>query len=213
MVATVQASRRGTGLLAAVGGVWLAVAIAAAWAGLVVRDPDEPPLRIGLAAGLPVVVVGLALLAPRFRAWVEGLDLGVLIAMQGWRVAGFAFLAVYAQDLLPASFALPAGLGDLVVGLAAPFVAAAVAHRSRGAGPLFIGFTVVGIADFVMAVSLGIANGIGARVLLPDGTLDTPPMAELPLSLVPTFAVPFLLVVHVLSLVRFNAEKRHAVPR
>jgi len=213
MVATVEASRRGTGLLAAVGGVWLAVAIAAAWAGLVVRDPDEPPLRIGLAAGLPVVIVGLALLAPRFRAWVEGLDLGVLIAMQGWRVAGFAFLAVYAQDLLPASFALPAGLGDLVVGLAAPFVAAAVAHRARGAGPLFVGFTVFGIADFVMAVSLGIANGIGARVLLPDGTLDTPPMAELPLSLVPTFAVPFLLVVHVLSLVRFNAEQRHAVPR
>lgn len=213
MVATVEASRRGTGLLAAVGGVWLAVAIAAAWAGLVVRDPDEPPLRIGLAAGLPVVIVGLALLAPRFRAWVEGLDLGVLIAMQGWRVAGFAFLAVYAQDLLPASFALPAGLGDLVVGLAAPFVAAAVAHRARGAGPLFVGFTVFGIADFVMAVSLGIANGIGARVLLPDGSLDTPPMAELPLSLVPTFAVPFLLVVHVLSLVRFNAEQRHAVPR
>ncbi|MEV4625909.1 hypothetical protein AB0J90_06430 [Micromonospora sp. NPDC049523] len=197
---------RGTLLLVVVGAVWLTLAGLAAWAGLIVRDPDEPPLRIGLAAGLPVVLVGSALLVRRFRAWVETLDLTVLINLQCWRVAGFAFLALYAQDLLPASFAVPAGYGDIVVGLAAPFVAIHVLRRGRAARPVFLGFTFFGIADFVVAIGMGIVNGIGAREALPDGTLTTPPMAELPLSLIPTFAVPFLLVLHLLSLVRFRAH-------
>lgn len=200
-------SRRGTAVLAVVGAVWLTLAYLAAEAGLVARSADEPPLRIGLAAGLPVLLVGAGLLlSRRFRGWAETLDLGLLINLQAWRVAGLAFLVLYAQGLLPGGFALPAGLGDLAVAFAAPFVAIYVLRRGRGARPLFLGFTFFGIADFVVAVGLGMVHDLGAHGVLADGSLTTPPMAQVPLSLIPTFAVPFLLVLHLLSLVRFRAH-------
>src|SRR5215470_6340255 len=193
--------------LVIVGALWLTLAALAAAADLVVRPASEPPLRIGLAVGLPVLAVGLGLLlVPRFRAWAESLDLTVLISLQGWRVAGFAFLALYAQRLLPGSFAWPAGLGDLAVGLTAPFVAGYAARRARAAGPVVIGWTAFGIADFVIAIGLGMANSLTVREVLPGGALAPAPMAELPLSLIPTFAVPFLLVVHLLTLARLRAH-------
>jgi hypothetical protein len=183
--------------------VWLAVATAAGVAGVFERQVGEPPLKLAVAVGLPVGGVAVALVtSPRFRAWAETLDLGLLVNLQAWRVLGFAFLAAYAQGVLPGAFAWPAGLGDLAVGLAAPFVAVHVAHRARSARTVFRCWTAFGILDFVVALALGVATNIGARGVLPDGSLSQAPIYDLPLSLIPTFAVPFLLVVHLLSLAR-----------
>jgi hypothetical protein len=38
-------------------------------------------------------------------------------------VAGLSILALWAEGLLPARFALPAGIGDVLIGLSAPLVA------------------------------------------------------------------------------------------
>ena len=46
--------------------------------------------------------------------------------MQSWRVIGVMFLALYAFGLLPGLFAWPAGVGDAIVGLSAPFVLRAI---------------------------------------------------------------------------------------
>jgi hypothetical protein len=43
-----------------------------------------------------------------------------LIGIQLYRVLGLNFLVLYALGRLPAEFALPAGVGDVIVGLAAP---------------------------------------------------------------------------------------------
>ena len=193
--------------LVVVGVLWLTLAALAAAADLVVRPANEPPLRIGLAAGVPVLAAGLGLLlVPRFRAWAESLDLTVLITLQGWRCAGFAFLALYAQGLLPGSFAWPAGLGDLAVGLTAPFVAGYAARRGRATRSVVIAWTAFGILDFAVAIALGMANSLTVREVLPGGGLASAPVSELPVSLIPTFAVPFLLVIHLLTLARLRAH-------
>src|SRR5215212_4132482 len=46
------------------------------------------------------------------------------------RVTGLAFLIAMAQGYLPAAFALPAGLGDIAIGLTAPYVAWRLARGS-----------------------------------------------------------------------------------
>ena len=75
---------------------------------------------------------GLALLvfSPRFRAWSRSRDLRLLTELQAWRMIGFAFLAVAAVDALPAGFAVPAGVGDVLVGLTAPIVATLVVRTA-----------------------------------------------------------------------------------
>jgi hypothetical protein len=175
---------------------WFGVALAAGAAGVFASPPGTPPTAIGLAAAVPpLVVIGLLLTSVRFRDWVRGLDLRLLTLLQTWRVAGLAFLALFAVGELPAGFALPAGLGDVLVGLTAPLVAVFVVGGGRWARRTYIGWTVFGIADLLAAVALGVTSGAGAA-----------PMAELPMSLVPTFGVPFTLALHVISLV--NASQR-----
>jgi hypothetical protein len=190
---------RGAVVLPLVGVVWVALAAVGAAAGVFERSVGSPPIRVALAAGVPVLVVGLALVfSGRFRDWARSLDLTLLVVVQGWRVAGFVFLAYYAVGLLPGGFAWPAGIGDLVVGFAAPFVARRL-DRGRG---WFLAWTVFGVLDFVVAVTMGAVHDVGASGVLADGTVLTAPMAHLPLVLIPTAAVPFLTIVHMLSLVR-----------
>jgi hypothetical protein len=47
-----------------------------------------------------------------FREIVLAVDLPTISGIQGWRFAGFVFLALWAQGLLPGYFAWPAGAGD-----------------------------------------------------------------------------------------------------
>lgn len=90
---------------------------------------------------------------------------------------------------------LARGWGDIAIGATASFVAlkrASPDHRK-----IFVLWQVLGIADLVTAVTLGKL----ARVIDPHG-IPTNAMTVLPLSLIPTFAVPLLLILHVICIVQ-----------
>jgi hypothetical protein len=117
-------------------------------------------------------------------------------------VVGVTFLLVMAQGHLPAVFALPAGLGDIAAGLAAPFVARRLAHgggRTRG-----VWFNLFGILDLVVALGIGFLAGLGPWRPL-EVTPSTEPLSLLPLALVPTVAVPLAIALHLVSLRRLRA--------
>jgi hypothetical protein len=178
--------------------VWLGVAMAAGAAGVFHTGPDAPPVALGVAAaGPPLVVVGLLAWSVSFRDWVRGLDLHLLTMLQSWRIAGFALLALWGVGELPAGFALPAGIGDVIVGITAPAVALVVVGRSR---MVFYGWTFFGIADLVNAVTLGVLHSTSPIGVLADPAVSTDVMRDLPVSLIPTFGVPLTLVLHAVSL-------------
>ncbi len=171
--------------------IWFGITLAAGAAGLFETPAGEPPVAIGVAAAVPpLVVIGMLAFSARFRDWVRGLDLGFLTLLQTWRVAGVAFLALLVQGDLAAVFALPAGLGDVAVGLTAPLVAAYVLGGGRWARRTYVGWTLFGIADLLAAIALGVTAGAGME-----------PVSVLPLSLIPTFGVPLTLALHAMSLV------------
>jgi hypothetical protein len=110
-----------------------------------------------------------------------------------FRVAGVAFLLTMALGHLPALFALPAGLGDIATGIAAPLVARRLAQgRARRAALWFNAF---GMTDLVVALVLGALTGFQLLNVTPSAA----PISELPLALVPTAAVPLLLALHITS--------------
>jgi hypothetical protein len=90
-------------------------------------------------------------------------------------------------------FALPAGWGDIAIGATAPFVALALAVPGRRKS--FIFWQILGIADLVNAVALGTL----ATVLNPHG-IGADAMTVLPMSLIPTFAVPLFLILHIICI-------------
>ncbi|HEX9034206.1 MAG TPA: hypothetical protein VF834_20375 [Streptosporangiaceae bacterium] len=133
-----------------------------------------------------------------------------LVLPHSFRVAGVVFLLTMAIGHLPALFALPAGLGDIAVGIAAPLVARRLAQGTGRRAALR--FNAFGIADLVVALTLGALTGYQLINLAPSGA----PISELPLVLIPTAVVPLLLALHitsVLALVRGPRSQSASAPR
>ena len=121
-------------------------------------------------------------------------------------VEGSAFLLTMALGHLPALFALPAGLGDIAAGLAAPLVARRLAQgRGRRAA---LWFTAFGMTDLVNALILGTLTGFQLLNVTPSGV----PLTELPLALVPTAGVPLLFALHITSVSALARTSRTPLP-
>jgi hypothetical protein len=208
--------RRTANAVAAVAGAawggWVVVCGLLAGAGAFRQDPValRPWFGVAFAAALAA-----ALLATRVPVVRRILAAPGTLPRLTWphtlRVAGGIFLVVLALGELPAVFAVPAGLGDIAVGVAAPFVARRLArggplgaHR-RGA----VWFNVLGLVDLAVALGTGVLAARGPARLL-DVTPSTEALALLPLALIPLTAVPILIALHVVSLRRLRVTPEPA---
>ena len=146
-----------------------------------------------------IPVVARALAAP---GTVSRLELP-----HSFRVAeGAAFLLIMFLGHLPALFALPAGLGDIAAGIAAPLVARRLAQGTGRRAALW--FTAFGMTDLVNALTLGALTGFALINVTPSGA----PISELPLALIPTAAVPLLLALHITSVSALARAPRTLLP-
>ena len=195
----------GGGIPAAVAialGIWLLLIVSLGVAGAFVGPPGTPPvpLAIGVAAPLALFFACLRL-SKSFRDFGLALDLRLIAAIQAWRWAGLGFLSLYAHKVLPAVFALPAGIGDMAIGVTAPWIVLALVRRpdfaARGA---FIRWNVLGILDLLIAVSIGTISALFATGA--PGEISAAPMATLPLLLIPAFLVPIFLMLHTVALMQ-----------
>jgi hypothetical protein len=119
----------------------------------------------------------------------------LLIAVQTYRIGGIAFLWGLTQGILDPAFAVPAGVGDLLIGLTAiPFAIFLWKGYSWSKYALIV-WSVLGIADLVNAITLG-------RITSPDFSNST--MATFPWILVPTVGVPLGLALHGVTLYRLR---------
>lgn len=154
--------------------------------------------RIGLSVAIAAVAPILLFLfsfnsSAGFRDFVVSVNPRILTAVQTWRIGGFVFLVLFALGVLPGVFAIPAGAGDVLIGATATFVAWNLADGAHRRG--FIRWQALGILDLVTAVSLGTT----ARFISPNAA-GIQVMTVLPLSMVPTFFVPLLLIFHVICI-------------
>jgi hypothetical protein len=178
---------------------WFVITFLLGAAGVFDPPGAKPPIAVAVAVALPpLLVVALLVWSRRFRDWARSLDLQFLTMLQAWRTAGLAFLALQAADALPATFAAPAGLGDVLVGVTAPLVAVYLVGGGRLARVGYLGWTAFGVLDLVNAVALGVLHSNSPIGLL-AGTPDTELMAHLPMSLIPTFGVPLTLALHAIT--------------
>jgi hypothetical protein len=175
------------------------VALLATQGGFVV-SAGAPPLPIFLGFAIPLVVFFAAYLGwGEFRTFVLDADLRLVTVIQAWRWAGFGFLALYAYGILPGLFAYPAGLGDMAIGVSAPWmVMGLIRHRSFAASRRFVFWNIMGIVDLVVAVSMGtISSGFFPGL---TGNVTTSPMAQVPLVFIPAYLAPLFIMLHFTAL-------------
>ena len=181
---------------------WFLLVVSLGAVGAFVGRPGTPPVGIAIGVGAPLLLFFAWLrLSQSFRDFVLSLDLRVIAGIQAWRWAGLGFLSLYAYNVLPGIFALPAGLGDMAIGFTAPWIILGLVRRPDFAtSAAFIRWNVLGILDLVVALTIGTllaTLSTGAA-----GEISTAPMATLPLLLIPAFLVPVFLMLHATALMQ-----------
>jgi hypothetical protein len=181
---------------------WFLLVVSLGAVGAFVGPPETPPFPIAIAVGAPLLLFFAWLrLSQSFRDFVLSLDLRLIAGIQAWRWAGFGFLSLYAYDVLPAVFALPAGLGDMAIGITAPWILLALVRQPGfAASAAFIRWNVLGILDLIVALSIGTLSA--ASTTGAPGEISAAPMATLPLLLIPAFLVPLFLMLHAAALLQ-----------
>lgn len=154
------------------------------------------PLTVGPAITLASTGVRRLISQPEVQPGV--------IAVHALRfIEGTVFIAMVPLGVLPAVFAIPAGVGDVLVGLSA---LPASRWINSGKSGRVVWWNLFGLLDLANATVLGLITTPG-----PLHFLQTSPTSALllasPLTIVPTFIVPIYVLLHLISL-RFLATSR-----
>jgi hypothetical protein len=165
------------------------------------------------AVALPLTLISATVLAwigvhatVAGRAWAARVSLRWLSLIHVWRVVpGVAFLVLHAGGQLPTAFAVPGGVGDVAVGLTAPLAAWIASQRRPGSRAALGIWQFVGIVDLLVVVSAAF------RLTTADPS-SMQLLRELPLGLLPTWAVPLTFVVHALAVRRLSRRSRPDAP-
>ena len=178
---------------------WFAAVILLSPGGFFLTLSLYPIPNIGLI--FVPLIIGINLLAKSvvFQKMVDNIYQPWLIGVQMMRVMGAVFLTFYARGLMPAEFAIPSGIGDIIVGSTAPIVAAILFFNLSFGRILAIGWNIIGFAELTIAIILGFLTSPTPYQLL---AFNSPNyfLFDFPLALIPLFAVPLSLLLHIFSL-------------
>jgi len=196
---------------------WLGVMIPfTLWLALIWGSAINGVFRVGVAPFpllpfaifLPVIIgAPIVLLSKRMAQVLDAMPASWLIALQVYRVLGSAFLIGWARGLVPGIFGLPAGIGDVMTGLLAVPVAISLATGTLDARKAAVAWNVFGLLDFAIAVSIALMIAPGPlQVIVPS--IPNATSGIYPTAMIPAFAVPSSILLHVLSLRQLRRRSR-----
>jgi len=153
-----------------------------------------PPI---LFAVILPTVIGLWLIfrSKALAKVVDATPLSWLVGAQVYRVMGAIFLVLWGAGELPWQFALPAGVGDVLVGVIAVPVAWAARRGSKASHAAAYAWNVLGILDFLVALGTGFLTSPSRFQML---ALNHPNLlaSRYPLVMIPAFLVPLSSIMH-----------------
>src|SRR5579863_10149462 len=145
--------------------VWLSITVVIlAWYGVVSGLAIHDAFRASPTARSPMLPIFI--LAPViFALWlilrseamtkaVDATPLSWLVGLQVYRAIGGVFLVLWGTGQLPWQFAVPAGVGDVLVGLTAIPIAMAAATDSAVGRKAAYQWNLLGIIDLAVAVGI-----------------------------------------------------------
>lgn len=172
-------------------GIWLILALLLGGFGWVAALPPPLPQVVLLA------LVGALLFSyrrfPGFQQWILSVPISVLVSVHLVRFVGIYFLWLHEHRRLPFAFAVPGGWGDI---LTASFAVMLLLLRPPSP-KIYWMWNTFGLADILFVVTTA------ARLAFAD-PIPMAPLLRLPLSLLPTFAVPIIIFTHWILFIRLH---------
>lgn len=150
---------------------------------------------------VPALLAVLALMRARWlRSAVEAMPSFWIPTLQTLRIGGGSSLfAAWSVGLAPWGMVLPAGIGDIVVGVTAAGVALLLARGVRWARPAALGWNVLGLLDILHTVFRAATSAPGPLRLFFEEPANRIP-AVFPFVYLAGFIVPLTILLHFLSL-------------
>jgi hypothetical protein len=136
------------------------------------------------------------------RGVIQHISVAPLVALHVTRIAGGLFIPLFWEGRLSNPFAYIAGGGDLLsAALAIP--AAIIGYRGKpGWEKWVLAWNVIGFADFISAITLGVTSQSGSPFQLFNDLPGTSILSELPWRFIPNYFVPLYLVIHMALFIR-----------
>ena len=177
---------------------WLFVAVLIGYSGIL-RTTRLPMPALGVAISIALVAVIAVSRHYRERALRAGVR--PLVAVHLTRFGGIYVLMLANRGLLPRDFALAAGWGHIVVAVLAALVLLLVRPHTKAGRNTILAWNIIGVLGVVFIFAAAV------RMARPDQILQAG-FTSLPLSLLPTFLAPLIVVTHVLIFIWWaNARK------
>lgn len=173
--------------------LWGVAAYLAVGSGMLWWSPVPPPAFVG--AGILFLLI-CSVIVPGFAAWMKKVDLRVILSLHLIRFVGFYFLWLATKGRLDPTFAMTAGIGDIITAVGATGLL--LIPDARDTRWLFI-WNVFGLIDILLVV----ANAARGLLTDPAGLAE---FFHLPLGLLPTFFVPLIIVSHIVIFLRLRTE-------
>jgi hypothetical protein len=151
----------------------------------------------------PVVAISLwMVLNSAARKIVLQATLPLLIILHVTRVAGGLFIPLFWEGRLTNPFAYIAGGGDLLSAALAIPAAYAAWQAKPGWEKWVLAWNVIGFADFMSAITLGITSQQGSPFQVFMDAPGTSILGQLPWRFIPSYFVPLYIMVHVAIFIR-----------
>jgi hypothetical protein len=179
--------------LAAVIGVWIGIAAAAAGAGWLTISRPVPV--VGLFVLVPLLAAALATAWPAACNAMLSIPMPVMVALNIVRVFAVLFLMLALEGRLTGPFPYSAAWGDIITGVAAVPVLWLLKNGGARHTTAIAAWNLFGAADLMLAIGFGITSAEGSPLQLFPGP-GSKAMQHVPWSFVPTVLVPIWLILH-----------------
>lgn len=193
--------------------IWLVLIFGLATHGVFQNVPGVAQTRspLPIAIFLPVAV-GLTLLtrSGRIASLLDAMPASWLIGLQLYRVLGGLFLVNWLHGISPGAFALPAGIGDVTVGILALPVAALTASGKEGGLKAAMRWNILGLIDLGVAVTMGVMTSPGGPLHVAGPGQANLQVGTFPTVMTPAFAVPSSIILHGLSIWQLKRQAQRA---
>jgi len=189
---------------------WLTLIVSLGINGAYSVESGQPPIILILSfISTYSIFTILYLGSSAVREYLLSLDMRFLIMLNSWRMIGIGFIMLNMFDHLPALFAYVAGIGDAMTAVAAVFLAFNLMKRKEGvAKSVIIRWNTFGLADFIIAVSLGLLTRTDA-LLAPGNGVNSDLMIAFPMVIIPGFLVQLLSLSHIIIFLQLRNNHKN----
>jgi len=176
---------------------WLFAAVLVGFSGLLRNTALPMP---GLSAAIILTLIALLAVSRDLRARALALGIRTLVGVHLVRFFGVYFLWLSRQGLIARDVAVLAGWGPIIIAIGAVVILVVYRPGDERSRMAILAWNVVGVLDVLLMMA------VMTRLARPDPLVQGG-FTSLPLSLVPTFIIPVVIVSHLLIFLWWFRQK------